>query len=393
MQLLIVGNTVLACLFAFNVYMSLTQQEGRQLYDTSAKAVAYKEDAQKIVRQCTQKETEPCYKQAFTKVTMDKGITYAEQTLYALQDVDAQVRHCHVLSHEIGKVAVKKNPDDWKKLLDKVNADTCGGGFLHGILEAHVGYDSEFAVNADFINEICFKNQKTNRERTCSHIMGHLLLIDTKAAIDPALPICGGVDSSMRLDCYTGIFMEDSFQLALIEHGFVSQLPVKDAAFVDKQEKRCLQYTDVASVACWTDMSELFTQLSNNDPATIYERCYNAPDKTAGNHCYLRGAILMAVTPVREYDTAEKLQAVCRPYDTKTDIYKKCIDFMTSAFMFYSPKFANRGITLCTHIEDSLKEFCFKSLGEKLAVNITSVKEREKFCQGTPSEYKRFCIS
>lgn len=347
-------------------------------------------EAQKIADSCKTSGRETCYKDAFTMLVKKVGITAAEQTLYDLQDIDPQMRHCHVISHEISKVATRQNPSKWRELMEQVNVDTCGGGFLHGILEAHTGDEPNFKVDAAFINETCYKGQLNFRERTCAHILGHLILLDTEGKIELSLPICAQVDKSFQLDCYNGIFMEDSFKLALAEHGF-AQLPARDGKRMRAQEERCKKYDDTAGVACWTDMAEIFVEFYNYDPQKAYDLCNRAPFQEARNHCYLKAVILMAVSP--NFYTKGQLLSECAFYETDDDMYKHCTDFIISSLMYYSAKFVDRAITLCANIADTYKEFCFKDAGEKLKTNITSREERESYCRGTPERYKNLCVN
>lgn len=351
----------------------------------------FKETAQQIANNCLKgnSDIEKCYKENFTQLLVSKDLSFAEHTLYALQDIDPQSRHCHVLSHEIAKAAVRKDPSKWKRLIEEVTVDTCGGGFLHGILEAHTGDDPDFKADAIFINETCYKKQLSFRERTCGHILGHLILLDTEGQIEPALPICAQTDTSLQLDCYNGIFMEDSFKLALAEHGF-AELPVRDVERMNKQRERCLKYDGTPAVACWTDMAEIFVEFYNYEPTKAYELCNQAPFTDARNHCYLKAVILMAVSP--NFDTQEELLKACSFYKENGKLYTHCTSFIISSLMHYSPKFADRGITLCSHIDDVYKEFCFKELGEKLKMNVSDRQEREHLCSNAPQVYKPLCI-
>lgn len=377
-------------IISYYFFFGIPSINKKQINSSVYNKQAYQDEAKKIADTCLQKDTEQCYKKIFTDLTKRNGFSYAEQTLYALQDIDPQLRHCHVLSHEIAKVAVRKNPQDWKKLMEEVNADICGAGFFHGVLEAHTGDDPNFKVDAAFINETCYKGQNNFKGRTCSHILGHIILLDTEGKVEPALPICGQINSSFQLDCYTGIFMEDSFKLALAEHGF-AEIPVRDKKRLDRQLERCLNYTGVASVACWIDMAEIFVEFYNFDPIKAYELCNKAPFEAARKQCYLKAVILMAVSP--NFDTKEDLLKACSFYTQDQDTYKQCTSFIISSLMHYSPKFADRGVKLCSNIDDAYRAYCFEDLGNQLKMNVSERGERELFCRGTPEKYKSLCVN
>lgn len=348
-------------------------------------------EAQRIFNTCTNTDREKCYKEEFTKLTEAKDIFFAEQTLYALQELDPIVRHCHVLSHEISRVATRKNPAKWRELIDKVNPNTCGAGFLHGVLEAHIGDDPDFRIDASVINDICGKEGKDFKERTCAHILGHLVMVDNDANMERSLDICSGLqDRQMLKECYTGVFMEDSFKTNLVDHG-LAEIPVRDKQRMEAQRERCLKYSDVAGVACWIDLAEIFAEYYNYDPQITYRSCYQAPEKEAQVECYFKAVVLIAVSP--SFDDSENLLEICQPYSEDKNFYSRCTNFIISSLMYYSPKFSDRGVKLCSNIADSYKEYCFQTLGEKLKMNVTERAARQEFCSGTPSRYLQFCVN
>lgn len=376
-------------LISYYFFFGIPSINKKQINSPVYNKQAYQHEAKKIADTCSQKDTEQCYKKIFTDLTKRNGFLYAEQTLYALQDIDPQLRHCHVLSHEIGQVAVRKNPSKWKNLMQQANVNTCGAGFFHGILEAHIGDMPNFKIDAAFINETCYGGKLNFKEKTCAHIFGHLVLLDTEGKVEPALPICGAIDESFRLECYNGVFMEDSFKLMLEEHGFV-QLPIRDEPRMQSQLQRCLNYTSIQAVACWTDMAEIFVELYNYDPQKAYNWCNKAPFETARNHCYQKAVILMAISP--NYDSKEQLLKACSFYAHDDKLYRHCTGSIISSLMHYSPKFSPRAVTLCTNIEDSVKEFCFKDFREKLSMNIKTPREKQIYCESIPEKYRNLCI-
>lgn len=390
-HLFLILNGIVVCLIAISLFYMVSHSSSFSSQTIqSGSSDQFKTVAKSIRTDCVNKDIEKCYTKHFFTITAEKGLVYAEKTLYALQDFDPQLRHCHVLSHEIARAAVRKNPKDWKKMIDEVDVNTCGGGFLHGILEAHVGDDPKFVINSKSINDLCYKDGTSFRERTCSHIMGHLILIDTEGKVDPALPICAGVKSYFSLDCYEGIFMEDSFKFALVDHGF-AQAVVRDEPRMITQTNRCYKYDGTAGIACWKDLAEIFAEFYNYDPQKTYESCNQAPTQEERKQCYLKGVILMAVSP--QFSTSDKLLAACQPFADDNTAYTHCIDFIISSLMYYSPKFADRGKVLCSAVDQEYQSYCFKDLGEKLKMNVTERGDRQRLCEGVPQMYTADCIN
>jgi len=350
-----------------------------------------KTEAKRIYEDCRYGgEREECYKKEFEPVTKTSGLFFSEHTLYAMQDLDPQLRHCHVLSHAIAQMATRNQPKRWQELLNSVNVDSCGAGFFHGILEAHAGDNPDFEINSDTIEEICVNGTMDFKSRTCAHIFGHLALIEWYGNVDEALPICRGLRQELAQECGTGVFMEDSFQPGLFEHGMVPQLPVRDKARLDRQKARCFNYSHTEGRACWTDLAEIFVEYNNYEPAPAYKECYSAPTKPEGDACYFKAVILMAVSPA--YDQPGKMVAPCKFFQDEEAKYNHCVNFMISSLMYYSPKFANRGIELCANIPKKSQAGCFEELGQLLKQRVSAVADREDLCRGTPAEFMDVCV-
>lgn len=344
-----------------------------------------------IYDNCFKERKAGCYKKEFTEITKDEGLVFATKTLYAMQDLDPPIRHCHVLAHEMARVETLKNPSEWKGLLDKVDLSQCGGGFFHGVLEAHIGSEPDFKITTETIKEICIgerTNEKDFRVRTCVHILGHLTMIETLGQIEPALPICAGLPDVLAYNCYNGVFMEDSFKTSLAVHG-LAELPVRDKPRLERQRARCFNYKDMPASACWTDMAEIFIEFHNYDAAITYKLCNEAPEELSRTNCYKKAVTLMPLSP--SYDKVEKLVAPCKPFLKEDEKYSQCYRNMISGLLFYSPKFTDRAVTLCSNIPEHHKDGCFKRIGALLQVNISSLSDREILCKDAPDEFKRLC--
>ncbi len=345
--------------------------------------------AQNIYNDCRSKgAAENCYKEKFGVITKQKGFKFSENTLYALQEFDPFLRHCHILSHEISKVAVLDKPDLWKDLLKEANINTCGGGFYHGILEAHVGYDNDFTLSADFINQLCNDGTDLLRKRTCTHILGHLITLEHEGELESSAKVCEGMLEELQVDCYTGVFMEESFKTNLAEHGLAT-LPVRDKERMERQKERCLRYSGTPATACWIDMAEIFIEYYQYDPVPSYNSCMEAPDAKSRTSCYQKAVTLMAISP--NYDQPGKMSGPCRLLEKSEIEHKICLNQMISGLMHYSPKYANRAIALCSDTLQTHKQYCFEEFSRQLRLNITKKSDLEVYCDGTPEEYKKIC--
>ena len=159
-----------------------------------------KRAAERLAKDCLSHNRETCYKASFKKLIADYNFSYAEQTLYALQDIDQTAKSCHILAHSISHDAVKKNPGDWLSVFDSVNVNTCGSGFLHGVLEAHLGDDPDTEFNAKLSEEVCNRGDDDYRKRMCTHFMGHFFVVNTNDNVALAVPYCDGVSPDLKFD-------------------------------------------------------------------------------------------------------------------------------------------------------------------------------------------------
>ena len=355
----------------------------------------FKQEAERIAVNCMGKGGWECYKQAFSELTEKNGLTFTEQVLYAIQDVDPFLRNCHILAHSISQAATRKEPSRWKELLEQVNIYSCGGGFLHGVLETHMSSEPGFTITADFINNLCSNLSADEKKRMCSHGLGHLILLEKEGDLSSALPVCSGVkqdSTGMAVDCFIGLFMEDHQKLALSEHE-IAKAPIFDDQYVQKLEKGCFSYDGIAAVACWNEMSEIYGKSYGFDPALIYQKCSQAPQEQERNRCFLKGVALMSVD--YSFSTKNKLLSICQPYNQagQEDGYKVCLNYVVTSLMYYSPLYIDRGIVLCSNVSDQFQENCFKDLGNQLKRNIHKQKDRETLCKGGPEKYKHYCIN
>lgn len=388
-QYLIGANLLVLALIALVLTIPYLRQDN---FITDAKHPLIQTEARRIYDTCIREgQREECYKKEFKAPTETYGLYFSEHVLYAMQELDLQLRHCHVISHAISQIATRHQPKQWQKLLDSVNVNTCGGGFFHGILEAHAGDDPEFKIDSDTIIKICAPKEIDFRSRSCAHIMGHLSMVEWYgSSLEDALAVCKNIPLQLAQECGTGIFMEDSFQTSLYDHQLVAQLPVRDKARLDRQKERCYRYSDTEGRACWTDMAEIFVEYHNYEPDISYKECYSAPTKPEGDACYLKAVILMAISP--NYDQPGKMAPACRFFENETSFYQQCLSFMNSSLMHYSPKFINRGIDLCSNVSDKFKGFCFDNLGKKLNEVVPDVSERSALCAQAPEKFLRACV-
>lgn len=381
---IVFADVVLGIIFVF----LLSTVIHLQLLDKSSidKALFNKE-AKVIADNCLKKNRKECYEDSFRQIAQSSGFAAAEQTLYALWEIDPFTRSCHVLAHIISEAATRRDPTSWKKLLNSVDVNACGSGFLHGILEAHVSSDPDFVIDAKAINQLC-STVEYDRRTMCSHMMAHILLLHNDGKMDESYAICDSVNEELKFQCFDGLFMEDHQKNIMSDHG-LAKAPDYTDSYVQKLIKRCNLLDGIKSTACWTEMGEIFAKANNYSQEKVFEGCTQANLEEDETQCYLKGVIILVTYPV--YNSLERIKNLCIPYNTDYKLLKTCLHYGVSALMNYSVKFADRGIFLCKNTKDELKEYCFKDLGEQLAMKSELLTERKDLCLDAPDEYKHLC--
>lgn len=343
--------------------------------------------AQQLAQDCSFGDKETCYKSSFESLINTYNFSYAEQTLYALQDIDPMTKSCHVLSHFMSRTAVKKNPGDWLTLLDRVDVNACGSGFLHGVLEAHLGDDPDTEFNAGLSEEVCNRGDDNYRKRMCTHFMGHFFVVDTNDNVTEAVPYCDGISKELKFDCLDGLFMEHNQKIALTDHG-LAPAPVYTPTYAQSLEEVCFKYSGIQASACATELAEVYAKTFGYTAQAIHDHCYVEASKQYAENCYSKGQTILSTYPMDL--TAKQLTDICKFYKNEGES-KGCLNNVLASLMYYSPKFTERGLLLCQNI-GNYKDWCVTELGNKLSQLVSSSEERLTFCQSAESEkYKNLC--
>lgn len=385
---LVLANQIVFLLIVATLFYPLLGSNNKKLYASDDWLV--QKSAQTLFTDCLNKgNKEECYKSGFEKLIKSHNFSLAEQALYALQDLDEGVKSCHVLSHYLSRTAVTKNPTDWKYFLENVNVNTCGSGFLHGVLEAHLGDNPDTEFSGELGNEVCNTGTDSYRKRMCMHFMGHFFVVNANNKVDEAIPLCDPVVPELKFDCLDGVFMEHHQRIALDDHG-LADLPNYTPEYAGSLAKNCLNYNGQTSSACWTEMAEVYAKTFGYSAKALYDKCYNTgASPRDGRSCYNKAIVLQASYPYNV--TTEKLVAICEFYKNKND-YEQCTSSVISSLLYYSPKFIHRGIALCSNITRD-QNICFKEIGRQLKNFVPLAEERGKLCLVENETHKNLCVN
>lgn len=395
MQVGVKANMKTRFLLLINVFLiAMTIFSSFKIFAGNTTSINPPKEAERMAFLClNNNHKQICYEEQLSQLLAQKGVLATQETLNALQEVDQDSRSCHALAHKIARLAVRQNPSDWKNLLSKVNPNMCGGGFMHGIIEAHTGDDPSFTISATTINEIC-RAESPFWFSQCIHTFGHIALLQTEGDVPSALPICDSLPKDDSSECFNGLFMEDSFKNNLLEHGFVKSAsdPSKDKKRFNEVFKRCIQYGGSTGIGCWSDLGPIFDEYYKYDYQKVYDACQKADEEVERKSCYFKAIGYLVIYP--EINTAERLLPICSPYllqDKNT--YKRCTIYLSASFVYNSPNFTAHANTFCSTLSSEYQEDCFKAIGEILKESVTSIDQRETLCRPVDDRFKDLCLN
>ncbi len=181
--------------------------------------------------------------------------------------------------------------------------------------------------------------------------------------------------------------MEHNQRIALVDHELAAP-PTYTTAYAKSLEDVCLKYSGTTASACWTEMAEVYAKTFGYDAEKVYTHCYARADQKNAQSCYAKGQTILSTDP-RNLSVTQ-LTDICKFYKNEYGM-KGCLGNIISSLMYYSPKFTERGLTLCQNIT-KYQEWCVTELGKKLSQRVASPRERETYCQSAQSEeYKKLC--
>jgi hypothetical protein len=165
--------------------------------------------------------------------------------------------NCHALSHIVGNSALEKYQYNVKTALS-FGKETCGGGYVHGIVEHFLAQsldpESEILTICEAKNEGCF------------HGIGHGIMILKKNDPDTSVQLCQKLVSDIQqIRCGEGIFME----LFDSENASDDEKPSLD---VSDPAKICNSHPDFYRNGCYYYSSRYLFRISK-DPLSTLDKC------------------------------------------------------------------------------------------------------------------------
>jgi hypothetical protein len=206
----------------------------------------------------TDKELYKDYFDNLKKLTLEQNPQAALSLLAQDFSTNLMVQNkCHSLSHVIGNAALTKYNNDTKKALS-AGQDTCGGGYVHGVIEKILAQSQN---PEEEILKIC-----DDENQGCFHGIGHGIMIYKNNNPDQSVALCQKFQADVhQIRCGEGVFMElfDSENASDDE---------KPALNVSDPTKICNHYPAFYRNSCYFYASRYVFRVTK-DPINTLDKC------------------------------------------------------------------------------------------------------------------------
>lgn len=361
--------------------------------------VTQKEYAENIVSICQNNlNWRYCYGKQIAGINYRLSFPETLQVLEQVKNLDNKTRDCHLIAHYIAASEVEKKPENWINIFNYVDQTTCINGFIHGVLEGRKRFDPDLILDETTIPQICDQiEQKTSvrigkvrekADQACSHIIGHILLVQEYGNINNAIRICSRMPQSIRRHCLNGVFMENITRDNLEEHGIAKKFDITEEASL-KLEELCRQYQGEVGLNCWRDLAFVYTYLAKNDPDQVFQLCNRTSNESYAQACYINAVNLMVLS--KDY-SEQNFADTCRNYWKNPKVTQDCIITALSSMLGSSVDYINQATNFCNAQPQQYQGFCFVTIEQEITSR-TSPAKRSSLCKDVPKQYLANCIN
>lgn len=198
----------------------------------------------------------------------------------------------------------------------------------------------------------------------CSHIFGHLLLVQEKANTEKATAVYRQVSRhASRFECLSGVLMENLTRPNLIDRSLADK-PAWNEENTSKIEALCRSLSGEAAMACWKEISYAYIALANAEPEELFRLCGRARYPIDRNQCCLYGAGNMVMFSTFDM---ERLPEVCTVYRHSDPLYRRCVYQVAGALLTSSPKLKPHAFTVCTGAHPTVRAGCLRHIEDIVA--------------------------
>jgi hypothetical protein len=353
------------------------KQEARKIYDACSKL------NNPLISDRTQ-----CYQKEFYKLTMQRDVKSAYDTIFELQKLDNYAKGCHLIAHSIGWAAYDKNPENWEKTHTEI-PKTCNFGAIHGVIERYSGINKGSLLDKKLLQSLCSKEQGA-----CIHIVGHLLLVETGNDLEQSKELCSSfsTNNENRSDCLQGVYMEHMVGSNLLNHGLISKERRENwFSYINEFEDLCRAQTGERSVACWGVISLAANYYFDKNMEEILQFCSSAQNEEAASYCR---RVAVGVTGIEWEQNLSDYNACDLPQPNDPTFKKDCIVILVNTLMAsVSAENSKRVVDFCTSLPNSEQEICFQTINNSFARLSVNNQFRKTVCGYFKNQYYSSCMN
>lgn len=327
-----------------------------------------------------------CYARQMEQITVENGRTFAEKTLSSLQSIDESAKGCHFISHGIGWGSYKKDPTNWKQAIQE-SSPLCAYGEQMGIIERYVQAMPDGKFTKEFVPEICGDHPRAS----CNHMVGHMVLLQTKNDIPKAIDYCHSLKTGAQQSlCFAGMFMERVISTNLVEHEIVPKSWANWPARIFDNEKLCRSYEGELANTCWRVLGHAAYYHFNKEPKAIFAFCNSAKSQRASQECKLYAVNEFIGSNGFSFQMVKNICSLDRKHDQQFE--SLCYNRM--AFLKINALGREKTgdtVAFCSHLGSQFQASCFQSISYSLKSTQATESQIKKFCLPVPQQYKNLC--
>lgn len=340
---------------------------------------------------CTVKENltrgkEGCYSKEFRILAEKSGPFVSFEVLHSLQQIDFEAIGCHLMAHSIGKGSYKREPQNWRVLVQNMEP-SCNYGAIHGVLEAYVNSLPERSLKRDVIPTICGENPRAD----CNHIIGHMLLVETDANVKKALDLCEVFKDKLQNEyCLSGVFMEYQTAINIVEHELAPESWMNWPARFGDLEKMCRSYDGKYAVSCWEEIVHVALVSLHNEPQKIFDFCGTAQVLEGVKKCRRHSMGIMGAAMGFDF---KKMKSICTIKQIDDiDFEKECYPSLVASALSTVPAMAKEAVSFCNDLDDQFKMPCFSMIGNVGFSNQLVREQLPQVCKKADRDFREYCL-
>lgn len=338
-----------------------------------------------LINKCQNKSN--CYDNELEKITLKYDYNFAFEILNKLVHDQPKFSYCHFMAHSIGHGAYEKDPQHWQTTLNKLPQE-CSYGASHGLLEQYaksLHENNQSLISNDVMNKIC-KDQTSS----CGHVLGHIVLVETKADAHKAITACHNLEGDYYRWCLNGVFMEYVYPQTLVQHGLVESSKLKTSGRLSEFSSFCSSFKEeLVSSICWGEISRAAISEYGKNWENILGFCDSAPISESRRIC--KDRVIESLVVSTSFDI-QNLKPLCSSYKLDNDFEKNCYIRLISGKMENDLVIEDeKGARFCLSLGQALYESCFKQIGNSVVRRNLKSTTVDIICKPAPSEYQDDC--